>query len=106
MKIAHKKKPKEIEKEIKAKIIQSIDSILSKDSTLSEKLKKLIRKSASEISKKYIKAIKKEEKKTGKIKPASPKRTVAKKAKVKKAAPQKTTKSTPINGKALAKDVS
>lgn len=68
MKTAIKKKPKEIEKEIKLKLIQSIEGLLiKKDASSVKKLKKAIKNAASDIAKKYVKAVKKNEKKKGKI---------------------------------------
>lgn len=58
------KKPKEVEKEIKAALIETIEGVfVQKDEPSLKKLKKVIRHKASEIAKKYIKSVKKNQKK-------------------------------------------
>ncbi len=63
MKTETTKKSKEIEKEIKVKLIASIEGVLiktNKDS--SDKIQKSIRNASAKIAKKFLKAVKKNEK--------------------------------------------
>lgn len=82
MKSTTKKKPKEIEKEIKLKLIQTIEGLLIKsDASSVKKLKKAIKSAAFDIAKKYVKAAKKSDKKNEKKKSKGATKVVAKKAK-------------------------
>jgi hypothetical protein len=69
MKTENTKKSKEIEKEIKVKLIASIEGVLTKsDKESSEKIQKSIQNASSKIAKKFVRAVKKSEKKALKVK--------------------------------------